>query len=110
MTRFKTDIRLFLRNEDGILDEGISSETYEIEQLGGQVPNVGDTIISPLMINPKEDLCVPERRTFYEVVRRYIFPGEYPDPDTEPDQEVYIRVALEVRKRLSREDERELIP
>ena len=104
MTKFTTLIRLFQR-QDGRLE--YTGEEYELEELGGEIPNVDDTIIS-LRISNIEDRHVPARRTFYEVVRRYLLP-EQPSLDKEPAQEVFIRVPLEVRERPGTEDEIELL-
>ena len=94
----ETLIRLYRR--DGGALEVVTSETYEIEELGGEIPNVGDIIISPWMNNPKDDYNKPERRTFYEVVRRYFTPGR--DPGGGP------RISLEVQARPGQMDELEL--
>ena len=107
MIKFITLIRLFPREDGRLVD---IREEYTLEQLGGEIPNVGDTILSPWMSNVEEDLHVPSQRTFYEVVRRYLLPANPRDPNKEPDQEVVIRVALEVRERPGKQDEIELLP
>ena len=73
-------------------------KNMSLSKLGGEIPNIGDTILSPWMNDVKEDQHVPARRTFYEVVRRYFLPTN-PSPVPKPDQEVFTRVVLEVRKR-----------
>ena len=83
-------------------------EEYSLEQLGGQIPNVGDIIISPWMSNPKTDIDEPSKRTFYEVVQRYIHPKNPKDPDKYPDQEVFIYISVEVLERSGTEKEQVL--
>lgn len=65
-------IRLFERKVGELVD---LEEDFSTEQLGGQIPNVGDIIVSPWMSNVEASRNEPTSRTFWEIVQRYINPG-----------------------------------
>ena len=67
----ETLVRMFYRNHNGDLDS--DREDYTLEDLGGQIPNVGDIIVSEL-VHQGDNPLDPEKRTFCEVVRKYISP------------------------------------
>lgn len=90
-------IRLFTKKNGKLYD---TREDFSSRQMGGQIPNVGDIIVSPWLKDAKQDLPAPARRTFYEVIGRYIHPRDDPD---------LIRIALVVVCRLGTEEEREIL-
>ena len=69
----------------------------------------GDTHEFPLGMSNIEDRHVPARRTFYEVVRRYLLP-EQPSLDKEPPPRKFsFGFPLKLRERPGTEDEIELL-
>ena len=71
-------------------------EDYSLNDLGGQLPNVGDIIVAPWTLKGKNNLD-PTHRTFFEVTRRYFRPSYQEGGDC--------RVALEVLERPGKEEE-----
>ena len=108
MIKYNTIVRLFERQDNGKLSD--IHEEFHLEELGDQIPGVGDLIIDQGMNHPEEDRYLPEQRTFYEVVRRYILTESPRNPEILPEQKVIIRIALEVRVRPGRADEAAILP
>lgn len=86
----KFETTIFLAERRGDCVSKIEGEQYALEQLGGEIPKVGDTIRS-VWISPGD------KQLLYEVVRRYFAPENPRDPNKHPIQTVYIQVVLEVR-------------
>ena len=99
--RFLPVVRLFARTPDGRLED--TREEFDLECFGGMLPAPGDVISSPWIVvgGDRQD---PEKRTVYEVVRRYFSP-QHGDPKR-PDEKIFVYVAFEVIERRGRPDER----
>ena len=89
----KVMIRLFPRTNDGEWKENF--EDFSLEDMGS-IPNVGDTIVSPWVLQGRNRLD-PADRTFFEVKRRYFLPTDLEDGTP--------RIALEVLERKGTPDE-----
>lgn len=81
-------VRIFQRVGEDIED---TSETYELTELGGEIPQVGDLIINPLGPRTYMERKDPSRREVHEVKTRYFRPGVYDGPDK------YVVLVVETR-------------
>ncbi len=70
-----TAIRLHTVAQGQIVD---LVEEYDVDELGGTIPVVGDLMVSPGVVAGL-DRRKPENRTIHEVVSRYFLPGAHSD-------------------------------
>ena len=82
-------IRLY-RCVGNVLED--TTEQFNLSQLAGTVPAVGDLIVDPGCLEGK-DRENPVNRTIYEVISRYFLPGKH-DEDSEDSS-----VAIVVKER-----------
>ena len=106
MEKIAAQIRIYVDEEGTLVDQ-----KYDIEidrELGGMVPNVGDRILHPGVLQGK-DRQAPENRTVYEVMQRYFLLGN-PAYKTEERQitEEPAWLVLVVKPRKGTEGERDL--
>ena len=80
-------IRLHVYENDRLVD---TREEYDISDLAGTIPVVGDLIVSP-WVDGGKDRREPENRTIYEVISRYFLPGAH-------GEDSYVAVVVKERK------------
>ena len=69
-------IRIYFRDDIGWIEDG--ELDMELEDFGGFLPNVGDTILKPFVIAGL-DRHVPENREVWTVVQRVFNPRDLKD-------------------------------
>ena len=69
----ETFVKIFIEEKDGM--QWSNYGEFSIDELGGTVPQIGDTIVDPGVPDglPRQN---PENRDFYEVRKRYFSPLE----------------------------------
>lgn len=87
-------VRIFVQNEDGSYAD--TTEDYDLNQLLGVVPDVGDIIVTP-WVSGNADRQDPINRTFLKVEKRYFCPQTI-NPNS-PGREIYVYVNLVVTER-----------
>ena len=80
-------IRLFTREGEYYVD---LKEEYDISELAGTVPAVGDFIVDPGVLGGR-DRNDPANRTIYEVISRYFLPM------TRGNDISYVAVVVKIR-------------
>jgi hypothetical protein len=66
----KTLIALFFKGRDGTYEK---VDDYDLEDLGGTVPMIGDLIVDPGVVQGR-DRTDPANRDVHEVTARYFYP------------------------------------
>jgi len=64
---------IYLFTEQNGVFERLDGQEYELSELGGQLPDVGDLIVDPGVLEG-QDRRNPENRSVYEVKARYFQP------------------------------------